>query len=180
MKWRCTHCGKVTIAPFTPESCSHCGEVRFLHVKTAVRQFLNELRRSFVLHAVTAHFPNALIPSAVALIVYAAVTAAPCVAEAAFFMALLAVLFIPLTLLSGLRDWKRYYGGKKAPLFQKKIRISCILLGVGITALLIHPQPGQPYLALRSWLFIVLMGVMLGLTVLLGHYGGKLVFQLKR
>jgi len=83
---------------------------------------------------------------------------------------------IPVSFLSGIRDWKTKYRGAKAPIFIKKIRLSALLFIFCISAVSIRlciPDVMSRQ-GIEHWMYLVLLFSMLPVVTLLGHYGGKL------
>jgi len=183
--WKCTVCGYLHQGAEPPPACPRCGTASSsfdaVAEDVAVEKIglLRDLYRTLVLHAVVAHFPNGLLPAALLFLFLSLVTATPCLEAAAFYMTALVVVCLPLSLVSGIRDWRRRYGGVKAPIFYKKIALGSSLLVFGAAAVWLRAT--DPALiseggALRV-LYLGLLGAMMACAVLLGHYGAKLVFQ---
>jgi hypothetical protein len=88
---------------------------------------------------------------------------------------------VPVSFLSGVRDWRTKFHGGHAPIFYRKIRLTGLLFLLGGSAAgirLIHPGvlfDGGVF----NWLYIGCLFSTLPVVVLLGHYGGKLAFQWK-
>lgn len=187
--WKCTVCGYLHQGTEPPSTCPRCGTASssFAPVEEEVTVekigLLGDLYRTLVLHAVAAHFPNGLLPAALLFLALSFfVTATPCLEPAAFYMTALVVACLPLSLISGIRDWRTRYGGVKAPIFYKKIALGSSLLVLGTVAIWLRAtdpalmSDGGPLL----FLYLGLLGAMMACAVLLGHYGAKLVFQWPR
>ncbi|ALC15800.1 hypothetical protein DSOUD_1014 [Desulfuromonas soudanensis] len=186
--WECTVCGYLHQGAEPPSTCPRCGTASSSFSPAAKDVaaekigLLRDLYRTLVLHAVVAHFPNGLLPAALLFLSLSLVTAAPCLEPAAFYMTALVVACLPLSLASGIRDWRRRYGGVRAPIFYKKIALGSFLLIFGAAAVWLRAT--DPALmseggALRL-LYLALLGAMMACAVFLGHYGAKLVFQWPR
>jgi hypothetical protein len=182
--WKCTVCGYLHQGGEPPSTCPRCGTAfsSFVPVEEEVTVekigLLRDLYRTLVLHAVAAHFPNGILPAALLFLSLSFVTATPCLEPAAFYMTALVVACLPLSLISGIRDWRIRYGGVKAPIFYKKIALGSSLLVLGAMAVWLratHPalmSEGGAFL----FLYLGLLGAMMVCAVFLGHYGAKLVF----
>ncbi|MGC8774237.1 MAG: DUF2231 domain-containing protein [Chlorobaculum sp.] len=139
-------------------------------------KFIKEMKQSFMLHPVAAHFSNGVIPVAVLYLVLFLPTGNPFFEHTVVHLLLVSLLAVPFSFYSGIRDWKTKYKGAKAPVFQTKIRLSILLLVAGILAAAIRlavpdvMHEGGPL----SWLYVATLLVMLPMVVLLGHHGGKL------
>jgi hypothetical protein len=141
-----------------------------------VSKFFEEFKKTFMLHAVAAHFSNGLIPVAVLYLLLALP------ARDAFFehtvenLLVIVLMAIPVSFLSGIRDWKKKYNGAKAPVFTKKIRLSIVLFALCLIAVSIRlTLPGvMNGSGLLFMAYTASLLLMLPVVVLLGHYGGKL------
>jgi len=182
-QWKCIVCGYIHEGPEPPEVCLVCGAGRdqFIPLEAQPANLIHDLWHTFRLHAVMAHFPNGLVPALWVFLLLFWVTARPALAEAIFWLLLLIVLTVPVSLASGIYDWKTRYGGEKAPIFLKKIILAAVLFVAGCGALflhLVHPElPAGGGVA--AFLYLFCLAVMMACAVLLGHYGGKLVFHWK-
>jgi len=132
------------------------------------------LMLKYHLHPITVHFPNGVIPVAVAFIFLAAIFEFTGFSSASFYNMVFVVLTLPVVLFTGYNEWKNKYQGAITSIFKIKI-ISALI--VSITAViivlwhLIAPEShGQPF-------FLVLHLIMLAATGTAGHLGGKLIFK---
>jgi rubredoxin len=186
-KWRCTVCDYVHEGPEPPEVCPVCGAGRdkFVAVEEEGRGekvgFVRDMIDTFVLHGVAAHFPNGLLPTAALFIVIGLVAGVPDLEATVLYLLIVALAVVPVSFISGIVDWKRKFKGAKAPIFYKKIALAIILFVFGCAA--VGLRAWKPGLweegGLSKWAYIGIIAVMLATTVLLGHYGGKLVFHWK-
>lgn len=186
--WRCVVCGYLHKGDEPPASCPICHTTadRFeLVVETgaaAVEEsrpgLLQEMFDSLVPHALFAHFPSALIPTTVLFLGLFLLFGSASFETSGFYLLVVTVLSVPLTLATGLYDWKNSFGGQAAPIFRKKIILACLLWCFSLIAVVWRRQnPGL--LVDGGWpagLFLLLIVAMLGCVTLLGHYGGMLVF----
>ncbi len=182
MKWRCTVCGYVHDGDEPPDLCPVCGVAteKFVPVEAAKVSLVQDMIETFQPHAVAAHFPNALVPTLLLFVAIAFLSGKYTFDTAAFYLLVVVLFTVPATLATGIREWQTRFNGKKAVIFKKKIAFGSVLfvLAAAAVALRYH-QPGilQAGGALQ-YLYFALLVAMLGCVMLLGHYGGKLVFSL--
>lgn len=193
--WRCTICGYLHTGDEPPLLCPLCqaDASKFELVEDADEAEANldsapgsglfrELRETFVPHAVSAHFPNALLPTMMLFLGLFLFSGKSSFETTFFYLLVVSVLAIPPTFGSGIWDWRKHYRGENAPIFRKKIVLAAILSVLGIIALLWRWLNPQLLVAggWTAWLFMLLILAMLGCVTLLGHYGGMLVFAKQR
>jgi hypothetical protein len=139
-------------------------------------KFIKELKQSFLLHPVAAHFSNGVVPVAVLYLLLFLPTGDPFFERTVIHLLVIVLLAVPVSFYSGIREWKTKYKGAKAPVFQKKIRLSILLFVLCVIAVAIRiavpgvMQQGGPL----SWIYNAALFAMLPTVVLLGHHGGKL------
>ncbi|HCD35602.1 hypothetical protein EKD00_06810 [Chlorobium phaeovibrioides] len=145
----------------------------------AKQSLFKEMKKTFMLHAIAAHFSNGLIPVAVLYLLLAIPGGNVFFEHTVKHIIIITLLAIPVSFASGIHDWKTKYRGAKAPVFMKKIRLSIILFvlcfaGVGLRLALpdVMAEAG-----ILRWLYIGILLSMLPVVTLLGHYGGKLASQ---
>lgn len=140
---------------------------------------LKEMKKSFLFHAIAAHFSNGLIPVAVLYLLLTLSTGNIFFEHTVEHLIVIVLLAIPVSFFSGIRDWKKKYRAAKAPVFIKKIRLSGLLFLLCLTAVTIRlTTPEVMHLSgLLHWLYLALLFAMLPVVTLLGHYGGKLSAQ---
>jgi hypothetical protein len=146
------------------------------------RKFIDDFYRTFVLHAVAAHFNNGLLPSALLFLGLAILRNDPFLERTVLHLICLAVSMVPVSFLSGVRDWRTKFHGARAPIFYRKMWLTALLSLLSGSAVLIrlsHPDVLFQGGAL-SWLYLGCLGGTLPVVVLLGHYGGKLAFRWKQ
>jgi len=137
---------------------------------------LKDMQKTFLFHAIAAHFSNGLIPVAVLYLMLTLSTGNTYFEHTVEHLILIVVMAIPVSFLSGIRDWKTKYRGAKAPIFIKKIRLSAMLFIFCISAVSIRlciPDVMSRQ-GIEHWMYLVLLFSMLPVVTLLGHYGGKL------
>lgn len=144
-------------------------------------KFIKEVRDYFILHAVAAHFSNGLVPIAVLFLVLAFVSGDPFVDRTVLHLLLVVIVAAPVSLVSGILDWRRKFHGRTAPIFTRKIILSVVLLL--LTAASIALRLTQPELireqGLFFWLYAACIALMFGAVFLLGHYGAKLATMVR-
>lgn len=183
-KWKCTVCGYVHEGLEPPATCPLCGADRsqFIPLEEETVNLLRDMLDSFLLHPAAAHFPNGLLPTAVLFLVLTLFTGSPYFEHAVFFLLGVALAVVPVSMASGIYDWRTKFRGIKAKIFYKKIGLAATLLLLGMTALGIRFL--QPEVMGRGgglkWVYSGILLAMLAVTALLGHYGGKLSFQWKK
>ncbi|PLX89028.1 MAG: hypothetical protein C0618_02610 [Desulfuromonas sp.] len=192
--WRCTVCGYLHTGDQPPENCPICGvdALKFELEKhpeqaagadTPARStgFVAEMWKTFVLHAVAAHFPNGMLPAAAIFLGLFFYYGAQGFEATAFHLVAFCTLVTPVVLLSGLRDWQAHFGGAAGGVFRRKIILAVLLLVFGIAAVSLRYSAGS-WQGLQGWgqlIYLLLIAGMLGCVTLLGHYGGQLVFMHK-
>ncbi len=141
-----------------------------------------EMKKTFLFHAIAAHFSNGLIPVAVLYLILTLATANSYFEHTVEHLILIVVLAIPVSFFSGIHDWKTKYRAAKAPVFIKKIRLSCLLFALCASAVAIRLSSPDvmSQQGIDHWLYLVTLFSMLPVVTLLGHYGGKLSAQSKQ
>lgn len=141
-----------------------------------------EMFKVFRVHPVAAHFPEALLPTSILAAGAYLFLKDALFADMSMYLAALALVVVPVSLLSGLYEWIRRYRGVKPGIFLKKITLALMLAGQGAIGVWLHLQYPQP-LTYGGWpmaLNLALLFSMTGCVVLLGHYGAMLVFHLDK
>ncbi len=142
---------------------------------------LKDMQKTFLFHAIAAHFSNGLIPVAVLYLLLTLSTGSTYFEHTVEHLILIVVLAIPVSFLSGINDWKKKYRAARAPIFIKKIRLSCLLFVLCVSAVGIRLSVPDVMnrQGIEHWLYLALLLSMLPVVTLLGHYGGKLSAQPK-
>lgn len=145
----------------------------------AGRSLLEEMKKTFLFHAIAAHFSNGLIPVAVLYLLLTLSTGSIYFEHTVEHLIVIVLMAVPVSFFSGVHDWKKKYRGAKAPVFVKKIRLSALLFllcasAVAIRLTIPEVMTGQ---GIEHWLYLALLFSMLPVVTLLGHYGGKLSSQ---
>jgi hypothetical protein len=145
-------------------------------IPMTVPKFFEELKKTFMLHAVAAHFSNGLIPVAVLYLLLALPARDVFFEHTVEHLLVIVLMAVPVSFLSGIREWKKKYNSAKAPVFTKKIRLSIVLFSLCLIAVSIRLSvPGvMSGSGILFWTYTASLLLMLPVVVLLGHYGGKL------
>ncbi|NTW53125.1 MAG: hypothetical protein HGB22_11155 [Chlorobiaceae bacterium] len=139
-------------------------------------KLIEEMKKTVMPHAIAAHFSNGLIPVAVLYLLLAFPTRDPFFERTVEHLLVIVCLAIPVSFLSGIRDWKTKYKGAKAPVFTTKIRLSILLFALCLIAVSIRLSVSDVMSGsgILFWIYSVDLLSMLPVVVFLGHYGGKL------
>jgi uncharacterized membrane protein len=185
--WRCSVCGYLHEGHSPPEFCPLCHATadKFELVETVagnrslvagLNEELCRMRETFAPHAVSAHFPTALIPTCSLFLLLAIIYSYPALDFVAFSLLMVAVASIPLTMFSGFLLWRRSYRKVRSVIVDRKIRLAWILLFIAAVTLSwrwLYPDlVTNGGIALVLYLLLNLL--MLVCVTLLGHYGGML------
>lgn len=175
-QWQCTVCGYVHEGAEPPDHCPVCGAERgkFILLEPGSPEPPAQPALSLHLHPILAHFPNGLMPVVWLFLAVSWLLGRPALDEAALWLVGIVTLVAPLSLATGIYDWKTRFAGEKAPIFIRKIALAICLLLLGCLALVLRMTGGA---ALQPVYYVCLAG-MLGCVTLLGYYGGKLVFSI--
>ena len=132
------------------------------------------------LHPMMVHFPQGLFPVAFASFALYLLTGLPDFETGAYTAALFGLILIPTCVVTGFVDWKLRYKGAMTKVFKIKIAGSFILLAFAIPAVLIrctHPHLMAGAVQGLGLLYAALLAACLATCVVLGYYGGRLVFH---
>jgi hypothetical protein len=144
--------------------------------------FLRDVYRTFILHIVASHFVNGLLPVALLFLLLAGATGDPSFEHTVIHLVTVALCVIPLSLLSGIRDWRIKFHGGKATIFYRKITLAIILFALCLATVGIRFS--RPDLATGSgtvaWLYRGCLVAMVPVVVLLGHFGAKLASMVRQ
>lgn len=150
--------------------------------KSRIIRFCSDFGETFVLHAVAAHFSNGLIPVALFFLLISTLTSNPHFEHTVLHLLIVALTMVPVSFLSGVRDWRRNFGGGRAPVYYRKITLSGLLFLLLVSAVAI--RLASPSVMARQgivlWVYLGTLLLSLPIVVLLGHYGGKLAYRWKR
>ncbi len=143
------------------------------------RRLFREMKKTFLFHAIAAHFSNGLIPVAVLYLLLTLSTGNSYFEHTVEHLIVIVLLAIPVSFFSGIHDWKTKYRAAKAPIFRNKIRLSGLLflLCTSAVALRLCVPDVMSRQGIEHWIYLALLFSMLPVVTLLGHYGGKLSAQ---
>ena len=131
-------------------------------------------------HPIFVHFPQALFPVAFAAFAVYLATGNRDFEVGAFIAAAFGAAASPLTTLTGFADWKIRYKGYMTPVFRIKITGAFVLHALSIPAVLLRllvPDVAALPLSGAGWAYAGLLAACVVTCVVLGYYGGKLVFH---
>ncbi|MBE0568313.1 MAG: hypothetical protein IH577_01370 [Deltaproteobacteria bacterium] len=132
------------------------------------------------LHPIFVHFPQALFPVAFASLCLYLLAGIREFETGAFVAALFGALAAPLTTLTGFFDWWNRYQAYMTSVFKIKITGSFVLMALAASAVLLRvlrPEVADLPLGGLGWVYFGLLAACTATCVVLGHYGGKLVFH---
>jgi hypothetical protein len=98
----------------------------------------------------------------------------------AFVCALFGMLAAPATAATGFLDWWTHYKAYMTSVFRIKITGSFVLMALAAPAVLLrgyHPDLAVLPLTGLGWAYFGLLAACTATCVVLGYYGGKLVFH---
>ena len=132
------------------------------------------------IHPIFVAFPAALFPSAFGAFCLYCATGTSEFEAGAFVCAMFGLVAAPLTMATGFLDWWTHYKAYMTSVFRIKIVGAIILLALAAPAVLLRAyNPGLAVLPLGGlgWVYLVLLAACTATVVVLGYYGGKLVFH---
>lgn len=132
------------------------------------------------IHPMFVHFPMALYPAAFGALCLYFATGVREFEAGAFVCALFGLLAAPVTVATGFLDWWTHYKAYMTSVFRIKIAGSFVLMAIGASAVLLrgfHPDLAALPLGAPGWAYFGLLAAGTGTCVVLGYYGGKLVFH---
>jgi acyl-lipid omega-6 desaturase (Delta-12 desaturase) len=138
--------------------------------------FLIDIWNVFLLHGVVAHVNNGLVPAAAFLLVVALISGDAYVDRTVLHLLLIALGMIPVSFVSGVRDWKRKFRGGRAPVFYRKMWLTgllFLLMGSAVIIRLSYPGLLESH-GPAAWIYAGCVFASASVVVMLGHYGAKL------
>src|SRR5512141_2456486 len=132
------------------------------------------------LNSIFVHFPQALFPVVFVSLSLYLLTEVREFETGAFVAAMFGALATPVTTLTGFFDWWNRYQAYMTSVFKIKIAGAFILMALGASAALLrafHPDLAVLPLGGLGWAYFGLLAAGTATCVVLGHYGGKLVFH---
>ncbi len=131
-------------------------------------------------HPKFVHFPLALFPVAVASFVVYLATGTGQFETGAYIAGAFGALATPFTTVTGFLDWKFRYKAYMTSVFRIKIVGAFVLIALSVPAVLLRslvPGVGALPLAGAGYAYAGLLAACAATCVILGYYGGKLVFH---
>lgn len=149
---------------------------------TRTEAFMSEALPKFIQkrhpHPVSVHFPIAYLIAAGFFSIIYVLTNNMLLETAAYYSLLLGGATSPIAIVAGYLSWRVTYQATMTSIFTKKIRYSVLLAVVlTITILWRTLDPGiLTYGSASSWVYLLLVLSLTPTVILLGYYGGKLVY----
>ena len=132
------------------------------------------------IHPMFVPFTGALLPAAfVAFCLYCA-TGVREFEAGAFVCALFGMVATPATAATGFLDWWTHYKAYMTSVFRIKIAGAFVLMALAAPAVLLrafHPELAVLPLGGLGWVYFGLLAACTATCVVVGYYGGKLVFH---
>ena len=131
-------------------------------------------------HPIFVHFPQGLFPAAFASFCVYLATGVREFEAGAFVMALFGLLAAPAATAAGFFDWWARYKAYMTSVFRIKIAGAFVLMALAGPAVLLrafNPDLAALPLGGQGWVYFGLLAACTATCVVLGHYGGKLVFH---
>jgi uncharacterized membrane protein len=132
------------------------------------------------IHPLFVHFPQALFPVAFASFCLYFATGVRVFESGAFVAALFGLVAAPVTTATGFFDWWNRYQAYMTSVFKIKITGAFVLMALACPAVLLrsfHPEIAGLPLGGGGWAYFGLLAACAATCVVLGYYGGKLVFH---
>ena len=132
------------------------------------------------LHPIFVHFPQALFPGAFAVFCVYLLTGIREFESGAFVAALFGALAAPMTTATGFFDWWNRYQAYMTSVFKIKIAGAFVLMalaGPAVWLRALHPDLAVLPLTGLGWAYFGLLAACTATCVVLGYYGGKLIFH---
>lgn len=171
----------LSAAPHKEEVFKRVKEVGELKL-TRAEVFMNETLVEFVQrrhpHPVSVHFPIAYLIAAGLLSVIYLITKNTLLDAAAYYSLLLGGVFTLPAILAGYLSWRVTYQATMTMIFTRKIQLSVLLTAV-LSVCLLWRTLNESILVqgtAASWLYLLLLLSLTPIVILLGYYGGKLVY----
>lgn len=132
------------------------------------------------IHPMFVPFAGALFPAAFAAFCLYCATGVREFEAGAFVCALFGLLATPMTAATGFLDWWTHYKAYMTSVFRIKIAGALVLMALAAPAVLLrafHPDLAALSLGGLGWVYFGLLAACTATCVVLGYYGGKLVFH---
>ena len=125
-------------------------------------------------------FPQALFPVAFGAFCLYFATGVREFEAGTFVCALFGLLAAPVTAATGFLDWWTHYKAYMTSVFRIKIAGAVVLMALAAPAVLLrafHPDLAVLPLGGLGWVYFGLLAACTATCVVVGYYGGKLVFH---
>ncbi len=169
----------ITNAPHSEEVLTKFRVVGELVQEGYVRQKLVLRLQKMHLHPMLIHFPMAYSIVVPLLSLIAILIRESSFEAASYYMLLLGLLATPIGAATGLFSWRVTYEGRMTKLFYRKILLTILLMLV-ITASFVW-RTIDPNILMEtsnlSYVYLILTASFVPVTILLGYYGGKVVYS---
>lgn len=132
------------------------------------------------IHPMFVPFTGALLPAAFAAFCLYVATGVREFEAGAYVCALFGLLATPATAATGFLDWWTHYKAYMTSVFRIKIAGAFLLMALAAPAVLLRAfDPGIAVLPLGGlgWVYFGLLAACTATCVVVGYYGGKLVFH---
>lgn len=132
------------------------------------------------LHPMFVHFPQALFPVAFASFIFGLMTGNAIFESGALTAVIFGLVSSPACIVTGYIDWKLRYNGVMTRVFRIKLwgaYLLALLGAVALTVRLLHPEIAGLGISGPVLLYAGLLGACTVTCVVLGYYGGRLVFH---
>ncbi len=132
------------------------------------------------IHPMFVPFASALFPVAFAAFCVYWATGLREFEAGAFVCAIFGLVAVPATAATGLLDWWTHYKAYMTSVFRIKIVGAVVLMALAVSAVALrayHADLAVLPLAGLGWAYFGLLGACSVTCVVLGYYGGKLVFH---
>lgn len=131
-------------------------------------------------HPMFVHFPQALFPLGFILFAAYLLTGNRDFEVGAYLSVASGLLIAPITIITGFLDWKIRYKAYMTRVFKIKIIGSFTLVALALPAVTLRtmvPDVAALPLAGPGWIYAGLLAACVVNSIVLGYYGGKLVFH---
>jgi uncharacterized membrane protein len=139
-----------------------------------------QIPKRLYFHPMFVHFPQALFPMALLLFGIYLFTGNRDFEVGAYLSLTFGLLIAPITIITGFLDWKFRYKAYLTRVFKIKIIGSFTLVAIATPAVLLRaliPDVTALPLAAPGWVYAGLLAACVLNSIVLGYYGGKLVFH---
>jgi uncharacterized membrane protein len=132
------------------------------------------------IHPMFVPFTGALLPAAFGAFCLYCATGVREFEAGAFVCALFGLVATPATAATGFLDWWTHYKAYMTSVFRIKIAGAFVLMALAVPAVLLrafHPELAVLPLGGLGWVYFGLLAACTATCVVVGYYGGKLVFH---